>query len=85
MEKAKELLLATGKLPLKVTPRARTEGIEGLNASGEWVVKVHTPPEDGKANATVITLISKAFGLPKSRLEIIRGGTGRHKVIALVP
>ncbi|MFZ4541635.1 MAG: DUF167 domain-containing protein [Rickettsiales bacterium] len=82
MENAKEMLLQTGKLPLKVTPRARGEGIEGLNAAGELVVKVRVAPEDGKANDAVITLIAKAFDIPKSRLEIIRGTASRHKVVA---
>jgi uncharacterized protein (TIGR00251 family) len=83
MEKAKELLLKTGRLALKVTPRARTEGIEGLNAAGELLVKVRAVAEGGKANEAVIAAIAKAFGLPKSRLELVRGGTNRHKVIAL--
>lgn len=82
MENAKEMLLATGKLALKVTPRARTEGVEGMNSAGELVVKVRVAPEDGKANAAVIALLAEAFSLPKSRLEITRGSTGRHKIIA---
>ena len=85
MENAKEMLLTTGTLALKVTPRARTEGIEGMNAAGELVVKVRVAPEDGKANAAVIALIAKAFSIPKSRLEITRGSTSRHKIIALTP
>ena len=82
MEKAKELLLSTGTLALKVTPKARSEGVEGLNAAGELVVKVRTAPEDGKANAAVIAVLAAAFGLPRSQLEITRGGTSRHKIIA---
>ena len=82
MENAKEMLLTSGKLALKVTPRARSEGLEGMNAAGELVVKVRVAPEDGKANAAVITMISKAFGIPKSRLEIDRGALSRHKIIA---
>lgn len=83
MEKAKEMLIATGRLALKVTPKARVEGIEGMNDAGELVVKVRAVPEDGRANEAVIALISKAFAIPKSRLEITRGATGRHKVISL--
>jgi uncharacterized protein (TIGR00251 family) len=85
MENAKELLLSTGSLALKVTPKARTEGIEGMNGAGELVVKVRVPPEDGKANSAVIALLAEALNLPKSRLEIIRGVQSRHKVIALKP
>ena len=85
MENAKELLLNTGKLAVKVTPKARSEVIEGFNAAGELVVKLRAAPEDGKANAALIALLAEALGLSKSRLELIRGGTNRHKVIALRP
>lgn len=85
MEKAKELLISTGRLALKVTPRARTEGIEGMNAASELVVKVRAVPADGHANDAVITLLAKAFGLPRSTLSIDRGSTGRHKIIAYRP
>lgn len=82
MENAKEMLLRTGSMALKVTPRARSEGIMGMNAAGELLVKVRTPPEDGKANEAVIRLISTAWDIPKSRLEISRGHAFRHKTIA---
>lgn len=81
MEKAKEMLVSTGKLALKVTPKARVEAIEGLNAASELVVKVRAAPEDGKANEAVIALISKAFNIPKSRLSIARGAQSRHKIL----
>jgi uncharacterized protein len=81
MENAKEMLQTTGKLALKVTPRARSEGIEGMNAAGELVVKVRAVPEDGKANKAVITLIATAFSIPASRLEIIKGNTSRYKLL----
>ena len=82
MENAKELLLRSGQLALKVTPKARTEGIEGQNTAGELVVKVRAAPEDGAANEAVIALLAKAFDLPKRSLHIARGSTGRHKIIA---
>ena len=85
MENAKDLLLKTGQLALKVTPRARTEGIEGLNSAGELVVKVRAVPDGGKANRAVIALLAKAFSLPVTSLEITRGSTGRHKIIAYRP
>lgn len=85
MENAKELLISTGRLALKVTPRARTEAVEGLNAAGELVVKVRAVPEDGRANEAVIALLSASFGLPKSSLSITKGSTGRYKIIAYRP
>lgn len=88
MEKAKDLLLQTGQLRLKVTPRASREAVEGLveDAQGNLVlkVKVTVVAEDGKANDAVIALLSKQFGIAKSRLEIIRGASSRTKVIRLL-
>lgn len=82
MENAKDLLLRTGRLALKVTPKARQEGVGDLNAAGELIVKVRVAPEDGRANAAVIALLAEQFDLPKSALEIAKGSTGRHKIIA---
>jgi uncharacterized protein YggU (UPF0235/DUF167 family) len=87
MEKAKDLLLTTGKLALKVTPRASRAAVEGWvdDANGAPVlkVKVTVVAEDGKANEAVIALLAKEFGIAKSRLSIARGLTNRNKVIAL--
>lgn len=82
MQNAKEMLLSTGRLALKVTPKARMEGLAGMNDAGELVVKVRCPPEDGRANEAVVAVIAEAFSLPKSRLEITRGTASRHKIIA---
>jgi uncharacterized protein YggU (UPF0235/DUF167 family) len=43
-------------------------------------VSVTATPSDGKANAAVIKLLSKALGIAKSRLSLVRGHTSRHKV-----
>lgn len=85
MENAKDLLLSTGQLALKVTPKARQEGVEGINAAGMLVVKVRAMPEDGAANAAVIGLLAAQFGLPKTSLTITKGVASRHKIIAYRP
>jgi len=36
-------------------------------------------PEGGKANSAVVKLLSKALGVPKTRIILLRGGTGRNK------
>lgn len=64
---------------VKVTPRARREGIEPPGPDGALRVKVTAPPEDGRANAAVIAALARHWHLPKSRLEIAAGGGGRLK------
>jgi uncharacterized protein len=51
--------------------------------AGAVLVKVTAPPEKGKANTAVITLLSKTIGIPKSAFELISGETDRNKVFKL--
>ena len=64
MEKAKEMLLSTGTLALKVTPRARIEGLEGLNTAGELVVAelVEAGPPPSTLPAVINPTNAKAPG-----------------------
>ena len=70
-----------GRLALRVTPGARSESIE--TGDGVLLVKVRTKPEDGKANDAVLELLAKALGLATSRLRMLRGATGRDKLVQL--
>ncbi len=68
-------------MTVKVTPRARRDGIEPPGADGALHVKVTAPPEGGTANAAVIAALARHWRLPKSALEIAAGGSGRRKRI----
>jgi uncharacterized protein YggU (UPF0235/DUF167 family) len=70
-----------GRLALRVTPGARVEGIE--IAQGKVLVKVRVKPEDGKANDAVLELLARALGTATSRLRMLRGATGRDKLVQI--
>lgn len=72
---------ADGRLAVRVTPGARSEGIE--IADGKVLVKVRTKPEDGKATAAVIGMVAAALGLAPSRIALLRGATSRDKLLKL--
>jgi uncharacterized protein YggU (UPF0235/DUF167 family) len=72
---------AGGRLAVRVTPGARIEALE--IADGRLLAKVRAKPEDGKANAAVLALISDALGVATSRLQLLRGATSREKLIQL--
>jgi hypothetical protein len=72
-----------GRLPLRVTPGARAEGIE--IAEDRLLVKVRARPQDGAANDAVLELLAAALGLATSRLRMLRGATGRDKLVQLPP
>ena len=69
-------------LSLRVTPNARTAAIR---VEGDTIhIRVTVPPEKGKANAAVLKAMSKALGVPKSRLDIASGATGRNKTVRIL-
>lgn len=69
------------ELTVRVTPKASRNSVV---TEGEAIrVYVTVVPEGGKANAAVVKLLSKALGIPKSRLALIRGATARDKVFRI--
>lgn len=70
---------------LKVTPNAKTNAIlgweEDSRASRVLRIRIQAPPIDGKANKALLAFLSKEWGVPKSRLSIVRGETNRLKVV----
>ena len=70
---------AEGRLALKVTPGAREQGI--AIDGGRVLVKVRAKPKDGEANEAVLALLAEALGT--SRLRMLRGATGRDKLVQL--
>jgi uncharacterized protein YggU (UPF0235/DUF167 family) len=72
---------AEGRLILRVTPGARVETVE-LGA-GLVQIKVRAKPEGGKANEAVLELLAEALGLAPSRLQLLRGATGRDKQVRI--
>ncbi len=69
-------------LYLKVQPRASRNGMDGVHGQ-ELKVRVTAPPVDSAANQAVIELLAESLDCPKSALSILRGQTGRHKVVCV--
>lgn len=53
------------------------------NDDGTLTIFVLERAVDGKANEAVIKLLAKHFGVAKSKIQIIRGHTGRTKTIRI--
>ncbi|HRW73596.1 DUF167 domain-containing protein [Ottowia sp.] len=70
------------KLPVHATPGAKRT--EAAGAHGDALrVRLGAPPVDGKANAALIAWAAKAFGVPKSAVELLHGAAGRQKVLGV--
>lgn len=70
-----------GRLALRVTPGARAQSV--ALGHGVLLIKVRAKPEDGKANDAVLGLLAEALGTATSRLRMLRGATGRDKLVQL--
>jgi uncharacterized protein (TIGR00251 family) len=67
---------------LKVKPGSRVEELTELD-DGTWLARVKAPPVDGKANAAVIGLVARHFGLRKTQVSIKSGASARMKLVTL--
>ena len=70
-----------GRLALRVSPGARGEALE--IGDGVLLVKVRAKAKDGDANAAVLALLADALAVATSRLRMLRGATGRDKLVQL--
>jgi uncharacterized protein (TIGR00251 family) len=71
-------------LAVRVTPRAGRNEIVELLDDGTIKIRIAAPPADNEANETLIEFLSEVLGVPKSKLDIVAGRTGRDKLISIV-
>jgi len=45
------------------------------------VIRVSAPPVDGKANAALCALVAERAGVPRSRVQVVRGAAARDKLV----
>lgn len=67
---------------LRVSPKASRDKVGGVH-DGALRVAVTAPPVDGAANAAIVKLLAKALGVGKGALSIVRGQSGRDKLLAV--
>ena len=74
---------ATGTtLRVRVQPRAAKDELAGVR-EGALVVRLKAPPVDGAANEALARFLGRALGVPASAVRIVRGASGRDKLVAV--
>lgn len=63
-------------------PGAKVEKL-AISDTGHLIVSTQSPPEDGKANAGILKLAAKRFGLAKGCLELTAGLQSKFKKMAI--
>ncbi|MDD3519200.1 MAG: DUF167 family protein [Chromatiales bacterium] len=67
-------------LRVRVQPRAARDRIGEL-LDDRLKVAITAPPVDGQANSHLIAFLAGCFGVPKSRITLAQGETGRNKTL----
>ncbi len=70
------------RLTVKVHPRAKRSAIAG-HLGEAWKLDLAAPPVDGKANEECVRFFAELCGVPRSRVRIVTGATGRMKVVEI--
>ncbi|MGZ3690029.1 MAG: DUF167 domain-containing protein [Pseudobdellovibrio sp.] len=70
------------KITVSVKPNSKMDKVEKINDT-EYLVRVHAPPVDGKANERLIELLSKYFKRPKSCIELLSGTKSKKKIFEI--
>ena len=69
-------------IAIKLQPRASRNEI-GESLGAELRIRVSAPPVDAAANEALVRLLAQQLDCPRSRVELFRGHTSRHKVVKI--
>ena len=67
---------------MKLQPRASANEI-GEPLGHELRIRVTAPPVDAAANDALVQLLAERLDCARSRVELLRGRTSRHKLVKL--
>ena len=70
------------KVEVHTNPGSRRPGIE-RTAAGLLTVRVREPARDGQANTAVIRALAEEYGVPPSKIKLLRGAGARVKLFAI--
>lgn len=69
-------------LRCRVQPNARRDAFAGIHGD-RLKLCLAAPPVEGKANARAIAFLAEAFGVPKSRVQLVKGASSSDKVFLI--
>lgn len=73
------------RVAVRLTPKARQNRVQGTmaDAAGGQALKaaVTAPPEDGKANAALVRLLAREWGVARTRISVAAGASDRRKIL----
>jgi len=71
------------KKTIYIKPNSTKGPLVVESCDGTLIVYVREPAVEGKANEAVVKILAEHFKLPKTVVQIVRGGTSRYKVVEI--
>ncbi|GMV32381.1 MAG: hypothetical protein DCC59_10410 [Chloroflexi bacterium] len=71
-------------LALRITPRSSRNQIAGVLNDGTVKIHVAADPADETLNRELIAFLAEVLGVPKTRVEIVAGESGRDKLVSIL-
>lgn len=75
------------RIAIRVAPKASHTAFGGVatgpDGTAHLKVRVTVAPEKGKANAAVVKLLAKSWGLAPGRVTVVSGAAARNKVLEI--
>lgn len=69
-------------LAVRVHPGAKKNDIAGIHA-GAVKISLTAPPVDGRANEALIEFVAELLRIPRARVVLVSGATGRMKLLRI--
>ena len=69
-------------LAVRLHPGAKKNDVTGLHA-GAVKISLTAPPVDGRANEALIEFVAGLLRIPRSRVALVSGVTGRMKMLRI--
>lgn len=71
-------------LAIRVTPRSSRNEITEILEDGTVKIRLTSPPVEGKANEALVEFLADVLKIPRSRIDIVAGETGRDKLVSIL-
>jgi len=70
------------KIQVKVKPNSKQQQIQE-SANGSLIIRLKSPPVDGKANKELIEVLADKYNVTKSQVSIKSGLSSKNKLVEI--
>jgi uncharacterized protein (TIGR00251 family) len=70
------------RISVMVSPGAKRTELVGRHGDG-WKARVAAPPEGGRANQALVTLLAATLGVPRDQVVVVAGHASRRKLVEI--